>query len=277
MPPHRARPRGWARTLGGCGVKRPRPGEQEVGIALASFEPLVVDLLVLIRLGDHRALDVVRAVRSRQQDVDVAAVRQRRVEDDRPCVVVLGEGERAGFGRGLDESRPELPQLARPGGEPRSCLDGIRCRMVPNQPDVAVEQRDRVRAPWGDRPDEQRRPLRLLEIGLSLDPRSLLLEVVIGQDGRDRAAGRQPVHHGLERVDQRQCALTDDVTGGHGRIVRDLVRFRPQRHICSCSCPGGSPGPRSGWSPNESPARTRRGLHGPTRPLCRQGRCASRP
>lgn len=92
--------------------------------------------------------------------------------------------------------------------------------MVPDHPDVTVHEGDLLRAPRRHRPAEERRPLCVQQIGLNLDPGPLLPEVVAGQDGRNRAADRQPVHQILHRIDPRQRVLTDDLVGGHGRIVR---------------------------------------------------------
>jgi hypothetical protein len=136
---------------------------------------------------------------------------------------------------------------------PRRCLDGIRCGVVANLLDVIVKQCDLIRAPPGHRPAEQRRPFRVFQIGLSLDPRYLFLDVVVGQDGGNRAAGREPVHQGLHRINPRQRVLTNDVVGGHGRIVRERVAFRSRDGSASRRCPAESHGPgERAESPNES-------------------------
>jgi hypothetical protein len=101
-----------------------------------------------------------------------------------------------------------------------------------NHLNVTVKQRDLVRPPRSYRPAEERRPLRVLQIGLILHPFPLLLEVGVREHGRNRAAGRQGVHQGLHSIDPRQRVLADDIVGGHGTIVRELARFRSQPRIC---------------------------------------------
>jgi hypothetical protein len=64
----------------------------------------------------------------------------------------------------------------------------------------------------------------MVQIGLALDPGPLLMEVVVGEHGGNRAIARQVVHERLHGINPRQRVRAHGVFDGHGRIVRERRR-----------------------------------------------------